>query len=225
MSYTFLFLDLALLIFPFFFALDQKVFKTEIVRSAIVPSLFQSVVFLGIALFFVQEKVWTFNNVYTLGHTYQNLPFEAYLFVFALGFAGLAIYNYLNLKFPNNELQQYSLSISNLLLGVFVAVLFFARHLWFPLVTVVALMVLLLGIEYLGKLRFMYRFYRAFVVCLIPIYISFWILGNTPILQYNFNETMGAALANVPVEVNFYMMGMLLLEVFLLEYLKNRSLK
>lgn len=225
MAYTFLVLNLFLLLLPFCFVLDRKIFNVTVLKSAIVPSLIVTVVFSGMAVFFAQTKVWQFNPVYLLGSYYQQLPLEGYLFVFAFSFAGLSVYNYLNIRFPKNDLQKYSLALSNLMLGISVAVLFFAYHKWFPLITVATLAILLIGIEFINKLRFMYRFYRAFAVCLILFYPCYGLICNLPIIQYNKAETININLINIPFENHFYIMGMLLLGVYLLEFFKHKAAK
>lgn len=223
MTDIFLLLDLVLLLVPFGLALDRKYFKLSLIQGTIIPSFIVTVVYSEVAVFFAMQKVWLFNSANLIKVSYRQLPLEAYLFIFALTFCCLSVYNYLNNRFPNNELQKYSLALSNLLLGVFIAVLYFGHEQWFPVITVVMILLLLLGIEYGSSLRFMYRFYRAFLVCLIPFYISFALICNLGLISYNEKETIDVQLANIPFENHFYFFGMLLLGVFFVEYFKNRA--
>lgn len=225
MIYTFLIINIGLLLLPFCFAIDRKLFHIGFIRSAIIPAFIVTIIFSEVAVFFANTKVWVYNPAYLIGVNYRQLPLEAYLFVFAFTFMGLASYNYLNARFPKNDLQKFSLAWSNLLLGIFVAILFFAHSKWFPVITVSVLFVLLLLIEYFNKIRFMYRFYRAFVVLLIPFYICFGIICNLPIITYNSSETIQLNLANIPLENHFYMMGMLLMGVYFVEYFKRSASK
>lgn len=223
MAHIFIYLNLFLFLIPFALAADKKVFALANIRTLIVPSLIVTVVFSETGVFFTGLKVWMFNAEYLMGITYRKLPLEMYLFYFTFSFAGLGIYNYLNAKFPKNDLQKYSLSLSHLLLGIMVAILFFAYTKWYTATTFVLLFLLMLYIEYKNVLRFMYRFYRAFVVCLIPFYISFGILCNVPIISYNAAETIDVNLFKIPFENHFYMMGMLLLGVYFMEVFKSRK--
>jgi hypothetical protein len=225
MIYTFLLLVLFLLLLPFGFALDRKNFNLSMLKSVIIPSLIVTIIYSEVAVFFAMQKVWIFNKTMLVGTSYRALPLEGYLFIFALTFCSLSIYSYLNKKYTSDNLQKYSLAFSNLLLGVFVAVLYFAHTKWFAVITVSMLLVLLLAIEYVSSLRFMYRFYRAFVVSLIPFYISFGIICNLPIITYNVKETMAVQFAHIPFENHFYFMGMLLLGVYFVEYFKDRASK
>ena len=222
MTQIFLYLNLFVFFIPITLAADKKVFVIENIGSLIVPSLVVTVVFSETGVFFAGLKVWEFNPAYLIGITYRQLPLEMYLFYFTSSFAALGIYNYLNAKFPKNDFQKYSFSLSNLLLGIMVAILFFAYTKWYTATTFTLLFLLILFIEYKNQLRFMYKFYRAFLVCLIPFYISFGILCNVPIISYKASETIDVNVFNIPFENHFYMMGMLLLGVFLIEVFKNR---
>ncbi|MBC7615669.1 MAG: lycopene cyclase domain-containing protein [Pedobacter sp.] len=222
MTHIFLYLNLFLFLIPIALAADKKVFEIENIRSIVVPAFIVTVIYSETGVFFAGLKVWQFNLAYLIDVTYRQLPLEMYLFYFTSSFAALGIYNYLNVKFPKNDLQKYSLSLSNLLLGVIVAILFFAYTKWYTATTFTLLFLLILYIEYKNQLRFMYKFYRAFLVCLIPFYISFGILCNVPIISYKASETIDVNLFNIPFENHFYMMGMLLLGVFLIEVFKSR---
>lgn len=222
MTYIFLYLILFLLLIPIALAAHKKIN----LKSLLIPSLIVTVIYSETGVFFAGAlKVWSFNPDYIMGVMYRQLPLEMYLFYFASSFAGLGIYSYLNIVFPKNDLQKYSLALSNLLLGVMIAILFFAYTKWYTATTFALLFLLMLYVEYRNRLRFMYRFYRAFVVCLVPFYLSFGILCNLPVITYRASETLDVNLFRIPFENHFYMMGMLLLGVFFMEVLKSRQAK
>lgn len=221
MTYNFLFIDLFLLLIPIMLLLTTKVFLGAHLRAILLPSLLSSIIFSGIATLFAFFKIWTFNPNNLIGFYYKSLPLEHYIFVFAFSLAGLSIYTYLNNKFTNNSLQRFSLAVSNLLLGLCIAFLFFAYTKWYTVIAFSVLFVLIFYIEYVNhKLRFMYRFYRAYVVMLIPFYVCYGFLCNLPIIEYQFTATTGMKLANIPLENHFYMMAMLLSVVYLFELFK-----
>lgn len=225
MTNTFLLLNLFLLLIPVFLMLDKKASIMAQLRSVIPATLVAGIIFSAIAVFFAVFKIWTFNMNYLLGTFYRELPIEQYLYFFTFSFAGLGIYNYLNARFPSNHLQKFSLSISNLMLGVCIAFIFFAYAKWYTVVTFSVLFLLLLYIEYLNKLRFMYRFYRAYLVCLVPFYLCNWFICNLPITQYEQAETIKLQLVRIPLENHFYLMSMLLLAVYFFEFFKTKTAK
>lgn len=223
MAYTFLLINLFLILIPFLLASDKKVMLVEHLKSMIFSSLIVTVFFSEIAVSLIKLNAWSFNLAYLTGVTYRQLPLEMYLFIFAFSFAGLGIYNYLNYKFPKNDLQKYSLAISHLLMGVCIAMLFFAYAKWYTAITFASLMLLLIGVEYINTYRFMYKFYRAFVVLLIPFYCCYWLICNLPIIQFEPKENVNFDLAKIPFESYFFTLAMFLLGVYLLEVFKNRK--
>lgn len=225
MTYSFLLLDLFLILIPIVLSFDKNVLAKDHIKWIMPAILVPGIIFSTITIIFTFLGVWGFNSAFLMGSYYREVPIEQHLFFFAFSFAGLGIYNYLNLKFPNNHLQKFSLSVSNLMLGVCVAFIFFAYAKWYTVVTFSILLLLLLYIEYLNKIRFMYRFYRAYVACLVPFSICYGLLCNLPTLSYNKAETIKLSLANIPLENHFYMMAMLLLSVYLFEFFKQRKTK
>ncbi|TKC13233.1 lycopene cyclase domain-containing protein [Pedobacter polaris] len=223
MTYTFLLLNLFLILIPFVLALDKRVFNVGNLRLFIVPSLIVAIVFSLFAIFLTGLKAWSFNSAYIVGLNYGGIPIEEYIFMFTFSFAGLGIYNYLNAKYPKNNLQKYSLTVSQIMIGICFGLLFFAYAKWYTALTFAVLMLLLIGIEYINTLRFMYKFYRAFLVTLIPFYICYGIICNLPVIHYEPKENVKFDLAKIPLENHFFMMAMLLLAVYLFEFFSSRK--
>jgi hypothetical protein len=143
---------------------------------------------------------------------------------FFLPALGLGLYNFLNNKFPNNSLDSFSLSLSNLVLGICVAMLFFGYLKLYTLITFLILFALLLYIEYKNKLRFMYRFYRTYATLLIPFYLLCIFIKKQSQLIFNEDATLKLNLFYLSIEVYFYFMGMLLAAIYLFEFFKSKKL-
>lgn len=203
--------------------LDHKVTGIDHLKTIVLPSIFVTFVFSEIAVFLTGLKAWSFNSNYLIGASYRGLPLEEYLLIFTFSFAGLGVYNYLNAKFPKNDLQKYSLTLSHLMMGICIAFLFFGYTKWYTAITFAFLLLLLVGVEYINRIRFMYRFYRAFVLMLVPFYILYFILCNLPIIAYDTDQNVRFSLFKIPFENHFFMMASLLLGVYLLETLKSRK--
>ncbi|RZK80486.1 MAG: hypothetical protein EOO92_07560 [Pedobacter sp.] len=156
-----------------------------------------------------------------LSFIFTRDPLQVFIFDFTMLFIGLVIYVSLNSGFPKNELDRFSLSVSNLLLGVCIAMLFFTHTKLYSLVTFSCLFLLLLSIEYLNKLRFMYRFYRAFSLAIVIYFIGLVVFSNTGI-EVNPAQTMGLLIAVVPMEKGFFYLLILLISVYLFEFLKSK---
>lgn len=225
MTYSFLLIDLSLFLIPVLLFLFSNAFVGVRLKSIVLPTLLASAIFSAIATLFAFFKLWTFQPAYLMGFNYKSLPIEYHLFIFGFSLTGLSLYTFLNHKFPNTNLQRFSLSVSNLLLGLCIAFLFFGYTKWYTVIAFAVLFVLLLYVEYINELRFMYRFYRAYLVMLVPFYIAYWFLFNLPIVAQKTSETVNLNLANIPIENHFYMMAMLLTGVYLYELFRSKSLK
>lgn len=213
-----------LFILPCVLSLLGKNYPFETLKSLLIPAFIVTVIFSETGVFFAGQRIWIFDETYLWGVFYRQLPLEMYLFYYGFSFSLLAIYSYLNANYPKQNLQKYTLALSNLLLGVMIAILFFAYTKWFTVTTFALLFLLLIYIEYRNKLRYMYRFYRAFLVCLLLFYLSFGLLCQLSIIRFNAEETMDAYLFKIPFEAHFYMMGMLLMGVHFLESINYKKI-
>ncbi|MCY1512281.1 hypothetical protein D9M68_467350 [compost metagenome] len=187
---------------------------------SVIPSLAVTLIYSEIGIFFFKAHIWQFNNAYLLGGKYRSLPFEYYLYLFSFSFFCLALYQYAKVKLANKEVA-FSLFISNLIIGVSIALLFFAYTKWYTLVSVGMAVLLLLLVEYRSRLRFMGIFYPACLAGLVPFYAVQYIIANQPIITYQWNKTMDFGWFKIPFENHFQYLGMFLLGVFVLEAIKS----
>lgn len=223
MNYYYLLINLVLLILSFVLALDKKAHPIRRWKLMVPAVLVSGVLFSIVAFILNQFKVSVFNGAYTIGVNILQLPIEEILFHFLLAFAGLNVYVVLNERFPKNSLEKFSLSVSNLLLGVLVAMLFFTHTKVYSIAVFSFLFLILLYVEYVNKLRFMYKFYRAYVIMLIPFCLLYVLIGGLPIIAYSVGETINLKIGVIPFEGFFYLMSILLLSVYLFELVKSKS--
>ncbi|WP_293788758.1 lycopene cyclase domain-containing protein [uncultured Pedobacter sp.] len=226
MNYTYLLINIAVIFFPLVLSFDKKVHffsKWKFVFPAI---LLTGIVFLIWDILFTKLNVWSFNPDYLVGINLFGLPLEEMLFFLTVPYACVFIYECLNIYFPKSNLQKYSLAVSNLFLGLSVALLFFGYNRWYTLINFGFLLIVLAYVEYVNvKFRFMYRFYRAYLVSLVPFYIVNGFLTAVPVVIYNDKENIGFRVGTIPFEDHFYLMSLLLMNVFLYEFFKSRAVK
>lgn len=223
MKLTFFFLALALLVFPLIFHIDKKIFKDGNFTAALGGSLISAIIFSTLAVVQYLLGVLSFDLNSTLGLVFKDIPLEQYLLNFSFSFTAVSLYQYLNIKFPKNDLQKYSLAISNLLLGLCIAFLFFSYSKWYTLLTFATLFILLFLIEYVGKLRFMYKAYRAFAVMLIPFCLVYGAVFWNDVLIVAKNQLTGMYVAKIPIENYFLALSMLLVSVYMFEFFKSKK--
>ncbi len=189
------------------------------VPAVIISGVFFTVSALILSLFGVS----VFNSDYVAGVRILDLPIEEILFHFILAFTGLNIYVVLNAHFPKNNLEKFSLSVSNLLLGILIAMIFFTHAKLYSVITFSVLFLSLFYVEYVSKIRFMYKFYRAYAVMLVPFCLLYMLIGSLPIITYRVGETINLKLGAIPFEGFFYLMNILLVSVYLFEVVKHKS--
>lgn len=181
-------------------------------KPALLSILLTGVIFLLLPFLFIRLGILSFSK-------------ELLVFSFIAPALGLCLYCYLNYRFPNNNPEKFSLSVSNLMLGICVAMLFFGYLKWYTAIIFFISFALLLYIEYKNKLRFMYRFYRVYALLLLPFYAVCLIIRNQSLLKFDEHATLKLTLGGVSIEAYFYLMSMLLLAVYLFELFKGKTVK
>jgi len=214
-------LNLILILVPLLLTLDKRaeVFKDG---KAIFPSVaIAGIVAVIIKIIFARYKLVLYDYSQTSGISFFEVPGESALFCFTVPFAGICIYNYLNSRFPKNELERYSLALSNIFLGLSVAIIFFAYTKAYPVITFSLFLLLLFYIEYINTYRFMYRFYRVYGLFILLYALSQLLGDNGSSIAYHVAHTIKFNVAYVPFE-NYFLLGVLLLSaIYLFEFFKR----
>jgi hypothetical protein len=166
--------------------------------------------------------VLKYNAKYLIDAGVSGIPLEQILLSFLLPFTFLTIYYYLNATHPLVKADKYSLSISNLLMGLCIAVIFFAYNKGLAVVTFSLLLPTLFVVEYKNKLRFMLQFYRSYALALILFLLIFIPVNLLSIYKYTPEQTIELKIAYIPFESYFYFLTMGLVSVFAYEVFKKR---
>ena len=225
MKNTYLLINFLTVLFPIILSFDKRVRFFQSWKY-IFPGLFISgLLFLFWDYLFTIYGVWSFNPDYVKGIYFLNLPLEEILFFVTVPFACIFIYECLNYYIKRDLLESVSVYISYLLIGLcaVLLVLFYDRV--YSLITFGLLLVILLIAQFVLKLKFLSRFYLAYLVSLIPFYIVNGLLTSIPVVMYNNEENMAFRVGTIPFEDHFYSMAMLLLNIMFFEYFRNRAKK
>jgi len=223
MKNTYLLINFLTVLFPIILSFDKRVRFFQSWKY-IFPGLFISgLLFLFWDYLFTIYGVWSFNPDYVKGIYFLNLPLEESLFFVTVPFACIFIYECLNYYIKRDLLESVSVYISYLLIGLcaVLLVLFYDRV--YSLITFGLLLVILLIAQFVLKLKFLSRFYLAYLVSLIPFYIVNGLLTSIPVVMYNNEENMAFRVGTIPFEDHFYSMAMLLLNIMFFEYFRKRA--
>jgi len=223
MKNTYLLINFLTVLFPIILSFDKRVRFFQSWKY-IFPGLFISgLLFLFWDYLFTIYGVWSFNPDYVKGIYFLNLPLEEILFFVTVPFACIFIYECLNYYIKRDLLESVSVYISYLLIGLcaVLLVLFYDRV--YSLITFGLLLVILLIAQFVLKLKFLSRFYLAYLVSLIPFYVVNGLLTSIPVVMYNNEENMAFRVGTIPIEDHFYSMAMLLLNSMFFEYFRKRD--
>jgi lycopene cyclase domain-containing protein len=220
-KYTYLIINVLTIIFPVILSFDKRVAFAKSWKFIWPGMAITGLLFLFWDVLFTIHGVWSFNDKYIIGLKFYGLPLEEILFFLTVPFSCIFIYACLNyyVKWqPGNIVTRMA---SNLLIGLSIALLALNYTRLYTAVTFSLLAVLLVLLMYYFKVKWLNRFYMAFIVSLIPFYIVNGILTAWPIVLYNDAQNMGIRAGTIPFEDHFYSMALLLMNIGFFEYFKN----
>ena len=169
-------------------------------------------------------NVWGFNREYLIGYYLWDLPIEEWLFFFTIPYSCVFIYESLNFLIKKDSLLKYSKNISGTLSVILMIVVLFNTEKLYTAIKL-TLTVFMLVYVLIENFYFMGKFYRAYFVSLIPFFIVNGILTALPVVTYNDSENLGIRIGTIPVEDTVYTLLLLLMNICLYEYFKNRLKK
>ncbi len=227
MKWLYLLIDLFTVLIPLIFSYHPKLNFYKNWKAFFTANILVATLFVTADIFFTKWGVWGFNPDYVLGIYFFNLPLEELLFFVCIPFACVFTYHCLNLFFKfewrkNTETIFILLTSSVLLI---IGIYYYDRI--YTASTFISLPVLLIAIKYFGKVKWLPKLLSIYPVLLIPFFIVNGILTGSglqhPLVWYNDIENIGLRIFTIPVEDIFYGFELILLNVFLYEYFKNRK--
>jgi len=170
--------------------------------------------------------VWGFSAPHLQGIYLFRLPLEECLFFIVIPYCSIFTYEVLNGFSTAKWFSRHASKISILIaLFTLLPAIFFFPRLYtavnFLLATLlVILFSFILHVSWLGK------FYRAYLVLLVPFFLVNGVLTGTGIhgavVWYNNAENMGIRILTIPVEDLIYGFNLILINVSLYEYFKKK---
>lgn len=227
-SFTYLLVNLGILLFPLLFSFEKKISYFSYWKFLFPSFLITSLLFLTWDYYFTLHGIWGFNAEYVRGIYLGNLPLEEIMFFFVIPFSSIFIYMFLNRFWPGAGLfDKYNRHISTAILAIAFCAAFFN---WGKAYTMLNCfyIICLLGLQlFIIRGKYMGRFFRFYIIHLIPFFIVNSILTGTglsqPVVWYNNNENMGIRLGTIPIEDMLYSMSLMLMNISLFEYFKEQA--
>ncbi len=175
---------------------------------------------------FTANGVWGFNPDYHINLLLFGMPIEEWLFFFCIPYASIFIHYSLAYFKPDLLIsEKITKGITLFFMVILVPVIFMNTDKAYTFVNYLFLeFVLLIGFFF--GLKYLQRFYIAFLIILVPFFIVNGILTGTgieePVVWYNNAENLGIRLLTIPIEDIGYAFTMLFGNVFLIEKFKKK---
>lgn len=201
----FILLDVLLLIAPFLANLYFKIpgLKTVFVNYLRTYSVV-GVIFTIFTSFLTSTGSLNFNTKLMTNLGISNLPIEVIIFLFAMPFASIALYELINFKFKDKRILLdktifYLFAFTYLVLAVI-----FSPHSDTSLLFLL-LSVLTLAVSYFKKNNVFLtkNFYLFSLLSIIPFIVTAFILTSTPYVTYAGNGHTGFNIGTIPFEEFF----------------------
>jgi len=224
-KFTYLLINFFTILFPLALSFDKKVQFYKKWKFIWPGLLLTGLVFLFWDVLFTVDGVWSFNPEYITGITVLQLPIEEIFFFLTVPLACIFIYACLNYYIKWEMNMRLTRIISNIIIIFSILILIFYHHRLYTRVTFTLLAFLVILLQFIYKVKWLNRFYIAFLVVLIPFYIINGILTAWPVVMYNNAQNLGLRVGSIPVEDHFYCMALLLMNIAFFEYFRLKSIK
>jgi len=206
-SYTYLFINIAVIIFPLLLSFDKKVsfYKKW-------PAVWASIAVVGIPYIIWDSLAafgghWDFNHAYITGAVYLfNLPLEEVLFFITIPYSCLFVYEVI-LGYLGAKKWNIPLYIPVLLAVFAVAAAFLVKSHYTMLVLLVFSGFIIAGCLVVKDFFKRREFYLFIGVSLIMFLIVNSILTALPVIVYNSQAITGIRAGTIPLEDFFYCIG------------------
>ncbi len=221
MRFTYLFVNLVCVTFPFLFSFHPRIRFNREFKAFFAGNFISALGFIIWDVIFTENEIWGFNDEFVLGIKFYNLPLEEILFFVCIPFACVFTYRCLNSVFTKG----WTGNVEKRITFVF-SVTFFVIGLWFwkrtyTATTFVSFSLLLFFIRFIFRQAWVGNLYRAWLILLLPFFIINGILTGTglssPVVWYNNAETMGIRILTIPVEDIIYGFELVMLTIFFYE--------
>ena len=228
MKYLYLWLNLGSFIVPFLFSFHPRLQFYKKWKSLAKAILIMMAVFIPWDILFTQNGFWGFNEAYTSGYSFLDLPIEEWLFFICIPYACLFTHYSILTLFPKLSISKIAVEIIYVtLISILIVTLWYYYDRWYTLVNFLY-GIIVLGLTYNYRRQLLQTFFLTYLVILIPFFIVNGVLTGTGIedqvVWYNNAENLGLRMLTIPVEDVIYNLGMLLTVFVLTEWFEAKRI-
>ncbi len=222
-KYTYLFLMLGTIVGPVLLSFDKRVSFYKKWKFLPIPLFITLLYFVIWDSYFTKIGIWKFNDNYILGWKILLLPIEEWLFFILVPFACIFIYECANFYIKKDILQKYAYQLNGIILLIISVVAILNFHKTYTSFNFISAAILMAYVQFILKPTWLGRFYIGYFISLIPFFLVNGILTYLPVVTYNNAENLGIRIFTIPIEDTIYCLLLLLMNVTVYEWLKQRK--
>jgi lycopene cyclase domain-containing protein len=221
--YTYALLLAGSIFFPLLLSFDRKVAFYRYWKFLFPSTLVTATIFIIWDIYFTRHNVWWFNKEFVTGWFIAGLPVEEWLFFFVIPYCCLFIYE-VSRAYLKREWKAIVLPLNVVLFVVFLAVTVMNLHRTYTAVNF-GIAAALIGLQFILKTHrtYLFHFYVAYALSLIPFFLVNGVLTAMPVVGYNNEENLALRVYTIPIEDSAYLVNLLLMNLNIYEWLKSRS--
>lgn len=226
MKLLYLLINCCTVIIPLIFSFHPRLTFYKNWKFFFPANIIVAAIFIAWDIYFTKTGVWGFNSKYVSGVYFFNLPIEEIFFFICIPFACVFSYHCLNLFWRIT----WSRSFENIFILILSFLLFVTGTIYFKKAytasTFISLGILLMAVKFIFKVSWLPKLLSIYPILLIPFFIVNGLLTGSglqePVVWYNNSENLGVRLFTIPFEDIFYGFELILLNIYLYEFFKNK---
>ena len=224
-KFTYALLLAGSVLIPFILSFDKKVAFFRNWKYLFPATLITAAVFIIWDIYFTKHNVWWFNKDFVTGLFIQGLPVEEWLFFIIIPYCCIFIYE-VSRAYLKKEWKGFIIPVNIILFIIFLVITLVNIDRIYTAVNF-GMATFIIGPQFFLKTHktWMFHFYVAYALSLIPFFLVNGVLTSMPVVGYNDEENLAMRIYTIPVEDFAYLVNLLLMNLTLYEFFKSRSLK
>lgn len=224
-KFTYALLLAGSVLIPFILSFDKKVAFFRNWKYLFPATLITAAVFIIWDIYFTKHNVWWFNKDFVTGLFIQGLPVEEWLFFIIIPYCCIFIYE-VSRAYLKKEWKGFIIPVNIILFIIFLVITLVNIDRIYTAVNF-GMATFIIGLQFFLKTHktWMFHFYVAYALSLIPFFLVNGVLTSMPVVGYNDEENLAMRIYTIPVEDFAYLVNLLLMNLTLYEFFKSGSLQ
>jgi len=221
-KFTYALLLAGSVIIPFALSFDRKVAFYRNWKALFPATFITAAIFIIWDIYFTRHNVWWFNREYVTGFYIAGLPVEEWLFFIIIPYCCIFIYE-VSRAYIKREWKRFIIPLNIILFIFFLGVTILNIDRIYTAVNF-GMATVMIGLQFFLKTHktYLFHFYIAYVLSIIPFLIVNGVLTSMPVVGYNNEENLAIRIYSIPVEDFAYLVNLLLMNLNLYEVFKSK---